>query len=62
MFINEIDLFEGMSQRFIDEIAKVLVEESYSEGSFLFKERDPANDFYVLEEGSLIRKRTEEDQ
>lgn len=53
MFIKEVDLFEGMSQGFIDEIAKVLVEESYSEGSFLFKERDPANDFYVLEEGSV---------
>jgi len=53
MFIKEIDLFEGMSQGFIDEIAKIMVEESYSEGSFLFKEGDPANDFYVLEEGSV---------
>jgi CRP-like cAMP-binding protein len=53
MFIKETDLFEGMSQGFIDEIAKMMVEESYGEGSFLFKERDPANDFYVLEEGSI---------
>ncbi len=53
MFIKETDLFEGMSQGFIDEIAKIMVEESYSEGSFLFKEGDPANDFYVLEEGTV---------
>jgi CRP-like cAMP-binding protein len=53
MFIKEIDLFEGFSERFIDEIAKIMVEESYGEGSFLFKEGDPANDFYVLEEGSI---------
>jgi CRP-like cAMP-binding protein len=53
MFIKEIDLFEGMSPRFIEELAKIMVEESYGEGSFLFKEGDPANDFYVLEEGSI---------
>jgi CRP-like cAMP-binding protein len=53
MFVSEIDLLEGMSQKFIDEIAKILVEESYSEGSFLFKEGDPAENFYVLEEGGI---------
>jgi CRP-like cAMP-binding protein len=53
MFIREIDLFEGMSQRFIEEIAKIMVEESYDEGSFFFKEGDPADNFYVLEEGSI---------
>lgn len=53
MFINEIDLFDGMSQRFIDEIAKIMVEESYGESFFLFKEGDPADNFYVLEEGSI---------
>ena len=53
MFIREIDLFEGMSQRFIDEVAKIMVEESYGEGFFLFKEGDPADSFYVLEEGNI---------
>ena len=53
MFIKKIDLFEGMGQGFIDEIAKIMVEESYSEGSFLFKEGDLADNFYVLEEGSV---------
>jgi len=53
MFINEIDLFEGMSQQFIDEIAKVMVEESHGEGAVLFKEEDLADSFYVLEEGSI---------
>ena len=53
MFINEIDLFKGMGQGFINEIAKVIVEESYDVGSFLFKEGDPADYFFVLEEGSV---------
>ena len=53
MFIKEIDLFEGMSQGFIDEIAKIMVEESCNKGSFLFREGEPADNFYVLEEGGV---------
>lgn len=53
MFIKEIDLFEGMSQGFIDEIAQIMVEESYNKGSLIFKAGDPAQNFYVLEEGEV---------
>jgi len=53
MFIKESELFKGMSQEFINELAKIMVEESYEKGTFLFKESDSANFFYVLEEGRV---------
>ena len=37
----------------MNELAKIMVEESYKKGTFLFKESDPANFFYVLEEGQV---------
>jgi len=42
-----------MNQEFIDEIAKMMVEKSYNEGSFVFKEGDLPNGFYTLEEGNI---------
>ncbi len=53
MFIKESELFKGMSQEFMNELAKIMVEESYEKGTFLFKESDSANFFYVLEEGRV---------
>ena len=53
MTIQEAALFKGMSKEIINEIAEIMVEESYGEGDFLFQEGDPANYFYILEEGSV---------
>jgi len=53
MFIQEADLFKGMSQEFMTELGKIMVEESYREGTFLFNKGDAANYFYVLEEGRV---------
>jgi CRP/FNR family transcriptional regulator len=53
MFIKEADLFKEMSQDFMNELAKIMIEEPYGKGTSLFKEGDPANAFYVLEEGRV---------
>ena len=53
MFIKEIDLFKGMGVEIIDEIFKISVIESYSNGDILFKQGDPAHNFYLLEQGEI---------
>ena len=53
MDIKEMDFFKGMSQEFMDEMAKILVKESYDEGDIVFKQGDPAHNFYLLEEGEV---------
>jgi CRP-like cAMP-binding protein len=53
MFIKEIDLFKGMGVEVINEIFKISVAESYSEGDILFKQGDPAHNFYLLEQGEI---------
>jgi CRP-like cAMP-binding protein len=53
MFIKEADLFKEMSQDFMNELAKIIVEESYEKGASLFKAGDPASTLYVLEDGQV---------
>lgn len=53
MFIKEIELFKGMSQDVMSEIAGSAIEESCSAGQVLFEQGDPAEHFYVLEEGNV---------
>ena len=53
MFIKEAELFKGMSQAFMSDLAKIMVEESYEKGTCLFQEGDSPDFFYVLEEGRV---------
>lgn len=53
MIIQEAELFEGVSQETMSEIAKIMVEESYDKGAVLFAKGDPADHFYVLMEGRV---------
>ena len=53
MFIKEIDLFKGMGIEVIDEIFQISVVESCSDGDILFKQGDPAHNFYLLEQGEI---------
>ena len=53
MFIDEADLFKELSQEFMGELAKIMVDESYGEGSSLFKEGDSSDYLYVLEKGRV---------
>lgn len=53
MFIHEADLFKGMSKKIIEEVDKIMVEESHEKGVFLFREGDPAHNFYILAGGMV---------
>ena len=53
MFIQEAELFQGVSQGTMAEIAKNMIEESSDRGSLIFSEGDPADSFYVLLGGQI---------
>ncbi|MEJ2365534.1 MAG: cyclic nucleotide-binding domain-containing protein [Deltaproteobacteria bacterium] len=53
MILHEADLFKGMSQEVIKEIDSVMIEESYEGGAVLFREGDPAINFYILGDGKV---------
>jgi CRP/FNR family cyclic AMP-dependent transcriptional regulator len=53
MSIRENRLFKGVGKGFIDQIESIAVRESHGKGVFLFKTGDPANHFYILEEGRI---------
>ena len=53
MFIQKADLFKGMSQEVIKEIDSIMIEESYEGDASLFREGDPANNFYILVDGKV---------
>ena len=53
MIIREIDLFEGMSDEVVEELTKVMEMESFETGQVVFSLGDPADYFYILEEGAL---------
>jgi len=53
MIIDQTDLGRGMSWEFTNEIYAVTTTESFTEGDFLFRERDHTKYFYVLLEGRV---------
>ena len=53
MFLHEAELFKEMSREVIKEIDSVMIEESYEGGTSLFREGDPASNFYILGEGKV---------
>ncbi|MFH1992791.1 MAG: hypothetical protein ABIK98_10390 [Pseudomonadota bacterium] len=46
MYIQQADLFWGMSRDFVKDVMGIAVRESYQPGDFLFHEGDPAAYFY----------------
>ena len=53
MLFHEAELFKEMSQEVIKEIDSVMTEESYEGGTSLFREGDPASNFYILGAGKV---------
>lgn len=53
MFIQEAELFQGVSQDTMAELSKIMVEESAHRGSLIFSEGDNADSFYVLIRGQV---------
>jgi CRP-like cAMP-binding protein len=53
MYIQQADLFWGMSRSFVKEVMGVAKKETYQKGDFLFREGDPAAHFYILVKGHI---------
>ena len=62
MYIQQADLFWGMSRDFVKEIMNIAEKESYQKGDFLFHEGDPAAHFYILIKGRVKLTITEAGQ
>ena len=53
MFVQEVELFQGIPSHIIDEIAELVIQENHKAGHILFKEGDFADYLYILEEGEI---------
>ena len=53
MYVRANELFQGMSPEFVKAVNSKLVEEHKQEGDLLYRSGDPANYFYILEEGHV---------
>ncbi len=53
MIIQKTDLFKDLSPTIMDEISKIMIEESYEPGTFIFEAGTPAKHFYILGEGRV---------
>lgn len=53
MYLKQKDIFWAMSTDFVKEIMNISVTESHETGELLFREGDPANQFYILLKGRV---------
>ena len=53
MFVQEAELFRGLSQETMAQLSEIMVEESSDRGSLIFSEGDHADSFYVLLRGQI---------
>lgn len=53
MFVQESDLFTGMSREITSEINQLAEERQLEAGDHVFRRQDPASHFYVLDEGQV---------
>ena len=53
MFIQEVELFQGIPSHVIGEISELVIQESCPAGHVLFQEGDVADFLYTLEEGEI---------
>jgi CRP/FNR family cyclic AMP-dependent transcriptional regulator len=53
MFIQQSDLFRGMSKEFVKKVYDTAVKESFEKGKLLFLEGDKAQYFYILLKGRV---------
>ncbi len=53
MFLNKVEIFEGLSAEILDRIQAMAMEEKVQEGHIFFRAGDPADFLYVLKEGQV---------
>jgi CRP-like cAMP-binding protein len=54
MIIQQADLFKDLSPEIVNEITKIMLEESYEPGELVFQAGAPAKHFYILA-GGMVR-------
>lgn len=54
MFLPMTDFFKDLRQEAINDISEIAAEENHERGSELFLKDDPARNFYILVEGSVL--------
>ncbi len=54
MIIQKADLFKDLSPEIVNEISKIMTEESYEPGKLIFEAGTPAENFYILV-GGMVR-------
>jgi CRP/FNR family cyclic AMP-dependent transcriptional regulator len=52
--IQQSRVFQGLNNQQLQTIASIAREEAYATGQAIFKEGEPALNFYILEEGKVI--------
>lgn len=53
MIIQKADLFKDLSPETMNEVSKIMVEESWDKGAAVFKAGNPSKHFYILVEGTI---------
>lgn len=53
MYVPQADLFHGMSRDFVKEMMDIATKETYDKGTFLFRQGEPADHFYVFLKGHV---------
>ena len=53
MIIQKADLFKDLSPEIMEEISKIMTEETFEPGAFVFEAGAPARHFYILGEGRV---------
>ncbi len=53
MFAQESALFRGVGVHALEEVARESIEKQFGKGDVIFREGEPAEEFYILIEGSV---------
>jgi CRP/FNR family transcriptional regulator, cyclic AMP receptor protein len=53
MFIQEVELFQGIPSHMLGEISELVIQESHPAGHIIFREGDVADFLFTLEEGEV---------
>ena len=53
MYLKQKDIFSAMNKNFVKKIMDVSTTETYDQGNFLFKQGDPASQFFILLKGRI---------
>jgi CRP/FNR family transcriptional regulator, cyclic AMP receptor protein len=53
MFIQESDLFKDLDEQTMNDLSKIMVEETLRAGDIIYTPRDPADNLYILWDGRI---------